>query len=279
MKGAKLKKVLLRIMPLVFIPIGLSVYFQNKMNRGIVDAVMLNEHIWLLNENDEATGYLVVGEKQAALIDTMNGYQDLSQTVRAITDLPVIVINTHGHSDHVWGDGYFGKACLNKADWDIAYRSYKNILYKFIEMRNQMEDVHFTDIRDGERFDLGGVTLTAYSLPGHTQGSMCFLDREDRILFTGDSINRHCWMQLEESLPIAAFVENLEALGSIRGDYDFICHGHAAALENATLYDELLEAAKELRDGRTSTDTAYKYWGGTCMQHPFPSGNGVIVYR
>ncbi len=279
MKGKKFKKTLLRILPLLLIPIGVSAYFESKLNRGSVDAVMVHEHVWLLNENDEATGYLVVGEKQAALIDAMNGYQDLSQTVRAITKLPVIVLNTHGHSDHVWGDGYFGAARLNKADWDIGYRSYKNLLYKYIEIRNRMKDVRFTELREGERFDLGGVTLTAYGLPGHTPGSMCFLDREDRILFTGDSVNRHCWIQLAESLPVADFAENLEALSAIRSDYDFICHGHAAQMEEASLYDELLEAVKELRDGRTSMDTTYRYWGGTCMQHPFPSGNGVIVYK
>ncbi|MDD3919619.1 MAG: MBL fold metallo-hydrolase [Eubacteriales bacterium] len=239
----------------------------------------VQDHIWLLNENNEATGYLVVGEKQAAVIDTMNGYQDLRKTVRAITELPVIVINTHGHTDHVWGDGYFGEAYLNQADWVIAEQGYKKILYQYIKLRNQLKDVRFTDIREGDCFDLGGVTLTAYSLPGHTPGGMCFLDREDRILFTGDGINRHCWMQLAEALPIATFVENLEALGAIRKDYDYICHGHAAGLEEATLYDELLTAAKELCNGQTSMDTTYEYWGGTCMQHPFPSGNGVIVYR
>lgn len=141
-----------------------------------------------------------------------------------------------------------------------------------------MKEVHFTDIEEGDCFDLGGVTLVAYCLPGHTPGGMCFLDREDRILFTGDGINRHCWMQLAQSVPIAAFVDNLEALSPIRDYYDFICHGHAAAPEDAALYDALLAAVKELRDGHTAIDTTYEYWGGTCMQHPFPSGNGVIVY-
>lgn len=261
-----------------FLPLGFFIFCQCKINRGVVDAVKLNEHVWLLNENNEASGYLLVGETQAAVIDTMNGYQDLNKTVRTITKLPLIVINTHGHSDHIWGNGYFGETYLNKADWDIARQSHKNLLYYYIKISHQMKEVHFTDIEEGDCFDLGGVTLVAYCLPGHTPGGMCFLDREDRILFTGDGINRHCWMQLAESVPIEAFVDNLEALSPIRDCYDFICHGHASAPEDAALYDALLDAAKELRDGHTAMDTTYEYWGGTCMQHPFSSGNGVIVY-
>lgn len=256
---------------IVIICIGLFTLFilyRNIQNNAVVDVVQLNDHIWLLNENDEATGYLVVGERQAALIDTMNGYQNLKKIVREITPLPVIVLNTHGHSDHISGDKYFDEAYLSKKDWNIARRYCGNIT----------DQVKLKDINEGDHFDLGGVTLIAYGLAGHTAGSMCFLDCEDRILFTGDAINRHCWMQLAESLTIAEFIDNMEALEVIREDYDFICHGHAHHMEEATLYEELLEAAKDLFDGNTSMDTQYNYWGGTCRQHQFPSGDGIIAY-
>lgn len=95
------KKLSFLVMPLILLPLGFFIFCQCKINRGVVDAVKLNEHVWLLNENNEASGYLLVGETQAAVIDTMNGYQDLNKTVRAITKLPLIVINTHGHSDHI----------------------------------------------------------------------------------------------------------------------------------------------------------------------------------
>ena len=279
----KKKKIIKRLLPfiiaLVIVPIALCIYFQSKMDNGTVEAVKINSHVWLLNENNQATCYLVVGEEKAALIDTLNGYQDLSETVSSITKLPVIVINTHGHSDHIGGNGYFGEAYLNKADWEIAQRNCSNILYGYMKIKNKMKDVRYTDIAEGESFDLGGITLVAYGLPGHTPGGMCFLDKQDRILFTGDGINRHCWMQLEESLSIVDFVENLKSFGSLSDEYDLICHGHASAPDDAALYNELLAAAEELRDGKTSMDTTYKYWGGTCMQHPFPSGDGVIVYR
>ncbi len=63
----------------------------------------LNDHIYLMDDNGEATGYLVVGEKKALVIDTMNGYANVYDVVRTLTDLPLMVVNTHGHCDHyIW---------------------------------------------------------------------------------------------------------------------------------------------------------------------------------
>ena len=54
--------------------------------------------IFLMDEGHEATGYLVVGEDKACMIDTMMGYNDLKQAVAKLTDKPVTVVNTHGHT-------------------------------------------------------------------------------------------------------------------------------------------------------------------------------------
>ena len=63
--------------------------------------------IYLMDEAHEATGYLVVGKDRACVIDTMNGYNNLYQAVRKLTEKPLIVINTHGHPDHILGNVYF----------------------------------------------------------------------------------------------------------------------------------------------------------------------------
>jgi glyoxylase-like metal-dependent hydrolase (beta-lactamase superfamily II) len=57
----------------------------------------------------------------------------------------------------------------------------------------------------GQKIDLGGVTLKAYSLPGHTIGSMVFISPEKRLLFTGDAVGTQSskgglWLQLPGSL-------------------------------------------------------------------------------
>ena len=76
----------------------------------------LRPYLYLLDENHECTGFLVIGEKKACLIDTMMGYHDYKKVIADITDKPVIVINTHGHPDHIYGNVYFDEAYINPKD-------------------------------------------------------------------------------------------------------------------------------------------------------------------
>ena len=80
----------------------------------------LSDRIYLFDDNHEATGYLVVGDEKALVIDTMNGLSNVLQLVRAITDLPVMVVNTHGHCDHIFGNIYFEEAYVHKNDLSLA---------------------------------------------------------------------------------------------------------------------------------------------------------------
>ena len=47
---------------------------------------------------------LVEGSEKALLIDTLVGVGSLKAYVRELTDLPVQVVNTHGHLDHCGGN-------------------------------------------------------------------------------------------------------------------------------------------------------------------------------
>ena len=53
----------------------------------------ISDHIWLLNDNNEATGYVVTGSDRALVIDTMNGYEDVAAIAKSITALPLTVEN------------------------------------------------------------------------------------------------------------------------------------------------------------------------------------------
>lgn len=53
----------------------------------------INDHIWLLNDHDDGTGYLVTGTDKALVIDTMYGQEDLKEAVKTLTDLPLMLVN------------------------------------------------------------------------------------------------------------------------------------------------------------------------------------------
>ena len=82
----------------------------------------------------------------------------------------------------------------------------------------------FEPIRGGEVIDLGGLHLEVIELPGHTPGGILLLLKEDRILFTGDSINHHLWMQLEESSSMPEFGNNLVKVMYLTKEADVILH-------------------------------------------------------
>lgn len=239
----------------------------------------INEHVYLMDDNHESTAYLVVGSKKALVIDTTYDDEDLHAVVRSITDLPLMVVNTHGHCDHIFGNVFFDKAYFNEADLAI-YSKHTN----FPDFRERCEKNGYKMppmgfIGEGETIDLGGLTVRVYELFGHTPGGLMFLLVEDRILFTGDSINHHLWMQLEESAPMAEFVKNLEAKMFLEKEADYILFGHGQGLDDISLMRKVLNGAKEIVEGKTDEDLPYEWFGGLDKQHKFDEDGSVICYR
>ena len=70
----------------------------------------LKPWLHLLDEGHSATGYVIEGEDKVCVIDTMCGFSDIKSYIRSFTDKPIIVINTHGHGDHILGNVYFDEA-------------------------------------------------------------------------------------------------------------------------------------------------------------------------
>ena len=243
--------------------------------------------LYLMDEAHEATGYLVVGSERACVIDTMNGYNDLYKAVREITDKPLTVVNTHGHPDHIFGNVYFDRALLHPADLPLARSFTENPRFLALCEEKGFRMPPFSEVREGDAIDLGGRTLQVYDLPGHTPGGILLLLREDRILFTGDSINHHLWMQLEGCSPFDEFVKNLDRVLFLENEADRILHGHARDFDDISLMRCVRDGAQELSEGRTEGDLPYRYFGGEARQHPFhvrpdrhyQQDDHVICYR
>lgn len=66
--------------------------------------------------------YLLTGSEKAMLIDTGYGGIDLPRVVGELTSLPVMVVNTHYHGDHVGGNPYFTEIYMHSADRDLYPR-------------------------------------------------------------------------------------------------------------------------------------------------------------
>lgn len=235
-------------------------------------------HLYLIDDAGESTCYLVCGQEKAMVIDTANGMEDLHAIIRTLTDLPLVVVNTHGHCDHIYGNAFFEEAWLHPADRALAAEHFAMFQEEYD--KQGLKACPFRDAAVGQVFDLGGLELEVVDLKGHTAGSIGLLDRQDRILFSGDGLNPHIWMQLDHSLPIAALRQTiLDLQNQHGGEFDHILTGHAKDFRGADLTDMLLRGCEELLAGQRSTDMPYEYFGGTCWQHPISDVPGeVIVY-
>jgi len=239
----------------------------------------VNDHIWLLDDNHEATMYLVAGTEQAMVIDTSIGLCNVREVVEKLTDLPLICVNTHGHGDHMGGNWCFDKAYMNLADLPIAEESInwpevQEALKKF-----NLRYPEFEHIEDGQIFDLGGLSLEAIYLPGHTPGEIVLLDQKDRILFSGDGIIEHLWLQLDHSLPVKTQIGSMKRLQERRGEFDTILHGHCQKSAGAELFDTLLAALNDLDAGNTADDIDYEWHGNVSKAHPYQPNDRRIVYK
>ncbi len=95
----------------------------------------IRPNVYLIDDAGESTCYLICGSQRALLVDTVNGQENLHEIVRTLTDLPITVVNTHGHCDHIYGNVYFKEAWLHPADLPIAKESFAMAAAEEMEKR------------------------------------------------------------------------------------------------------------------------------------------------
>ena len=78
------------------------------------------EKSWMITnafvENSYANCYLIEGEDYALLIDSILGMGNLKAFCETLTDKPILVANTHSHSDHVGGNFHFDHCFMPDRD-------------------------------------------------------------------------------------------------------------------------------------------------------------------
>ena len=170
--------------------------------------------------------YLVLGDEKALLIDTGFGLGSLKKVVDGITDLPIVLLNTHGHPDHGGGNAEFGSPLLHPADNEL-YAEKCSYAYRYDELTRlwhmdgeadklQKELPAPLPLEDGARIDLGGRVLTVLHTPGHTMGSVCVFDEKTGSLFAGDNLNAMATGMTEDcASTISEFLASLQKLAAL----------------------------------------------------------------
>ncbi len=264
---------------------------------------------WLVAEPGHVNCFLVAGTDRAVLVDTGLGLADIRAAVEAVTDLPVLVVNTHGHDDHRGGNHRFPDVAahpaaarpLTAAVPDERLRDYLAVAREQLAAYHRVADddrrfFHlFTrataprplppdaaawrvpagppprPLADGERLDLGGRTLTVLHTPGHSPDSLCLLDERDGRLFAGDTlITGDFWAHTPDT-DLATFAATLHRLAAdLAGS---LAHVHPAhTLRYRVGPDFLRRAADGFADvaaGRSAGVPGIDLLGRPALRHEF----------
>lgn len=185
--------------------------------------------VWMLNEPLHVCAWLVAGTDHAVLLDSGLGIAPIRPVAERLVRLPVELVTTHYHFDHVGGHREFEEIAIHPAGAGplgagpnpdvlraygrfVAGREAHTEAYLRLDRdwfglvgadaiaRPLPAGFEFATwgitpasatrlLQDGERLDLGGRGLTVLHTPGHSPDSISLLDEHEGILFPADQFN------------------------------------------------------------------------------------------
>lgn len=195
------------------------------------------------HHDEEVFSYLLLGSNQAALIDTGMGVSNIQIEVENITNLPLIVLNTHTHFDHTGDNFRFQNiACfddnfeienLNKGHSNQFCKtfmqpgSYRHLPSGFEPNEYKINPSKITKkLQHSDQIDIGNRILIIHHTPGHSPGSLCIEDKKHNLLFTGDTYYRGTIFLHLPGSSYGKFVESCIYLNSFISKIEALCPGH-----------------------------------------------------
>ena len=196
----------------------------------------LYENTWAVDD-DGVRIFLLTGNEKALVIDTGLNALPVKEIVREVTDLPVILVNTHADPDHVSGNAAFDEFYMHPSE-AFVYRNIRHGSGKILP------------VFDKDVIELGGRSVEVIHLPGHTPGSITLLDRQERCLIGGDPIQTDgdiYMFGLHRDLD--AYIAGLENLLKRSEEFDYIYPSHAKLRIGKETIGRLIEGAKRILAG------------------------------
>jgi glyoxylase-like metal-dependent hydrolase (beta-lactamase superfamily II) len=232
------------------------------------------------HQYEETISYLVTGDKQALLFDTGMGMGDLRRVTAELTQLPIIVLNSHTHNDHVGDNWQFktiygmntdftrknARGSRDDAQAEIAPDQMCGDLPKGFDPKTYAtrpwKITSYT--HDGDRIDLGGRWLEVIATPGHTPDAISLLDRANGLLFTGDTYYpATIWLYRPET-DLEAYAASIRRLAALAPQIKMVLGAHNIPVATPSVLPQLVTAFEAVRAGRI---------------RPTPASAGEVIYK
>ena len=253
----------------------------------------LETDIFCIRESVHVQSFLINGTHSSLLIDTGMGFLDIREALRGLIKPNLMVANTHWHFDHIGGNHLFHEIYISHLEADLIRTPIppSTLVPFYVDLCQSQKlplpgaesgfdsknyQIHGFDkkvhpIQEGHIFDLGNRKIQVIETPGHTRGSLSFLDQQTGSLFVGDLIyDGTLYAQFKDSDPIA-YTNTIKRLIHGFPEITVLYAAHNAPCskrEKLFKVDSFLDA---LNTGKTTATISQEAWG-PCLRHKF---NGI----
>ncbi len=221
----------------------------------------INNHLFQIKDPMGVLATIIIGNDKALLIDTTYGIGNLKNYLNTLTNLPLIVVNSHGHMDHCCGNYQFEDIYISTKDIELCklHNSYEwrknnittalnnHLIDETYDINNYISHgtSNLIPIDEDYCFNLGGIHVKTINMEGHTSGSLGFLIEEDKILVTSDAACPFVWLFLPESTSVTTYILMLERTLKLDFDGFLVGHGSGKILKKERMI-EFLKVAKSI---------------------------------
>ena len=221
-------------------------------------------------QSEEVISYLILGKKRALLFDTGMGISDMKKLVQGLTTLPVSVLNSHTHNDHVGDNWQFDD--IYGMDTDFTRASAKGSRDDAqAEIKPDQLCAPFPSgfdpktyatrpfkithwLHGGDTIDLGGRVLKVITTPGHTPDSISLLDQAHGLLFTGDTYYRGLIYLYRPETDLDAFETSMKKMVALAPGLKLLLPAHNVPEGNPADLQRQLTAFRKVRAGQVKPE-------------------------
>jgi glyoxylase-like metal-dependent hydrolase (beta-lactamase superfamily II) len=218
---------------------------------------------------EEVISYLIAGSDKAVLFDTGMGISNIQAVVAGLTKLPVSVVNSHTHNDHVgdnWRfDDIYGmdtdftrtnaRGSKEDAQAELASDEICGALPTGFDARAYATKAfHITHgLHDGDKLELGGRTLQVIGTPGHTPDSIALLDEKNGLLFTGDTFYLGPIYLYRAETDLDAYVASVQKLAAMAPRLQVLLPSHNTPVADPGYLPKVVTAMQQVRRGEVKS--------------------------
>jgi len=231
------------------------------------------------HQAEEVISYLIVGKMRALLFDTGMGISDIRKVAAELTKLPVVVLNSHTHDDHVGGNWQFdtiygmdtdftrqnARGSREDAQAEITPDQICGTLPQGFDPKAYVTRPWKIKayVHDGDRFNLGGRVIEVIATPGHTPDAIALIDRSNQLLFTGDTYYpAPIWLYRPET-DLDAYAASIRRLAALAPAVKLVLGAHNIPVAPPGVLPRLVTAFADVRAGKIS---------------PTPDSPGKVLY-